>query len=811
MQASPPGRGSGDSCLPSAGSAGALARGRAGLLAAARRGVSACLRRPRLTLAVFLAAFVAWLPALPSLRLETDGRDLFAPTHPAIRFQDEIDRRFATSDFLVIGLEATAGTDVFEPALLAALIDLTEEVSALDGVAGDEVRSLATEPAPRRTAGVLRLSPPLVERPRSPEPARRVAAATMAEPLFRRMLVSADGSGTAIYVPIAAGADRRQVFHQVSRRVEERWAADGALAGFRPHIVGPAAAESLLGEHVLSDLARLLPLSLAMVALVIGLWFRRWGMVAVGLGEGAAIVTWVLGAMSVSGRPISLVTVVMPVILITYCVADTIHIGQCLADKRRDRPRAEAVELLEETVDEMIRPVAFTSLTTAAGFLAFAVSPIPPLRTFGLFTALGVLLALAVSLYVVPAALLVTGFTRRRRGEPRRRLVRGLDRLTVGAAQRPWAVLAAIAIATLALGAGALRLEIQDSWVGNFDSDSALVRSDGWFNRSFFGSNILNVVLSRAGTSAFDPALLADVERLQRRLEELPEVGGTRSLADPLRAVSRTLEGSARAPRSRGEGEEWALLSRMAGGSRSLDPYVDPAGETLNLWAFLNRGDYQRTARAMAAIDRFRWSPPEAEPVTVRLAGDAYLGYLLVGSIARSQTRSALVALAVTFLTVLWMLRTAVASLLAVLPVTLSVVWNLGLMGWLGLPLGIATSTFCAIALGVGVDFALHWIARLDLARERGLGFRQALRFTGTRTGHAILSNGLVLWLGFAVLLLSAVPPTRRLALILLINLATCLAATLILLPAVAALLGRRRLPAAAAAPVALPDGRMAR
>lgn len=800
--------------MPSPGdsSAGVDRRRWTALLAPVRRGVSVCLAHPRRSILLFLLLSLGWLPAIPGLRLETDGRDLFSPSHPAIVFQDQVDRRFATSDFLVVGIEAGAGMDVFAPPILNAVLDLGEKISALEGVAGEEVRSLATEVSPRREPGLLRLSPPLEATIGSPAEADRVRQATRAEPLFHRTLVSDDGRGVALYVPIEAGADRRQVFHRVRRLVAERWAADEALAGHRAHLVGPAAAESLLGEHVLTDLALLLPLSLLVVAVVLGLWFRRWGVVAVGLGEGAAVVLWTLGLMSVSGRPISLVTVVMPVILTTYCVADTIHIGQCVVNRRRERPAATSAELLESAIDEVIRPVTFTSLTTAAGFLAFAVSPIPPLRAFGLFSAAGVLLALGVSLYVVPSGLLLTGFAGGAASASRPRVAGGLDRLAGWAARRPWAVVGVTAVATVALGSGALWLEIQDSWVGNFSDDSELVLSDDWLNRSFFGSNILNLVLSRPGSSAYDPDLLADLERLQRRLEAAPEVGGSRSLVDPLKVVGRALEGAERRPGSRGEGEEWALLSRMAGGSRSLDPYVDRQGETLNLWIFLNRADYRRTAATLAAVSGFRWrSSAGAEPLRMRLAGDAYLGYLLVGSIARSQIFSALAALVVTFLTVLWMLRSAASSALAVLPVTLSVLWNLGLMGWLGLPLGIATSTFCAIAFGVGVDFALHWIARLELGRERGLSFHRALRFTSTRTGGAILSNGLVLMLGFAVLLLSTVPPTRRLALVLFINLATCLAATLVLLPAVAGLLERRRCRGRSTAPVALDAGEVAR
>lgn len=747
------------------------------------------LARPRLTVAAALLLSCAWLPALTRLRLETDGRDLFAPDHPAVAFQKTVDDTFASSDFLVVGVEAAPGGELFSPAPLNAVLRLTRRISALPGVRAEEVRSLATEPAAERSGGLLRLAPPLVETVRGPGQAAGVRAAALREPAFRGVLLSADGRSTAIYVPLERGADRHALVGQVAGLIDEEWARDPGLRGCRAHLVGPAAAESKLGDHVLTDLARLLPLALGVVALTLWSWFRRAPLVLVGLGEGVTVVLATLGLMGLLDKPLSLVTVVIPVILSTYCVADTIHVAQCFGAHCRTGQGSRR-QAMERTLDEVLSPVLFTSLTTAAGFLSFALSPIPPLRDFGLFSAFGVVFALAVSVFVVPSGLLLSGVgegRRERADHPKISL--GLERLGAAAAGSPWRVLALAALATAAIGAGAARLRIQDSWVRNFDAASPLVVSDRWFNRSFHGSNVLNVVIRPAGGRVHDPAFLGELERLQARLAAMPEVGGGLSLADPLRTVSRALEGTGRLPRDERESHEWSLLHRMAGGARSLDPYLD-AGETAaSLWVFLNRADSARTAAVMREVDRFDWRLP-GEP-DVRLAGDAWLGHLLVDSIARSQRSSALAALAATFLMVLWMLRSFSSAALAVLPVALSVLWNFGLMGWIGLPLGVATSTFCAIAFGIGVDFAIHWIARLRLGLARGLEWEEAIRFTGASTGGAILLQGAVVLLGFAVLLASSVPPNRHLAFVLSVNLAASLAASLVLLPAVATLMRR--------------------
>jgi len=485
--------------------------------------------------------------------------------------------------------------------------------------------------------------------------------------------------------------------------------------------------------------------------------------------------------------------VVMPVILATYCVADTVHIGQrfqlkcCLPGRTRR-------QALDEALDEVLEPVVFTFLTTVAGFLAFCFSPIPPLRDFGLFSALGLISAVVVSIFVVPPALLLGGFGRL---DAERALPVGLSRLLergmMGAARRPVAVVLVTLAVSAAIGLGILHLRIQDSWVDNFSARSPLVRSDRWFNARFVGSNVLNVVIDRGAADAvYDPGFLAALAALQKRLAADPAVGGSLSLADQMRAVGRTLEGQGRLPRDLGESQEWALLLRMSGGSRNLDPYVDPGGAASNLWIFLNRADYGKTGEVLETVRRFDWGAA-GEPV-LRFTGDAYLGYRLVDLIANSHTSSLLASLLLNLVVVWLMVRSVPAALLAILPVSLSILWNFGFMGWTGLPLGIATSTFSAIALGIGVDYALHWLARLRIGLDAGCTWDEAMRLTAGSTGGAILLNGLVLVFGFGLLLFSAVPPTERLGLLMVVNTVCCQLTTLLVLPAAATLL-RRLLP----------------
>jgi predicted RND superfamily exporter protein len=490
--------------------------------------------------------------------------------------------------------------------------------------------------------------------------------------------------------------------------------------------------------------------------------------------------------MGFASRGITLVAVVMPVILVTYCVADTIHITERF--RRLYAAGGSVRAALQRTMGEVVRPVVLTSLTTAAGFLAFTASSIPPLRELGIFSALGLLGALIISLLVVPPVMLLAG----RRSPPARRhrpVVTGrLGAAMVAVAGRSWAVVLVGLALTAVLGLGWSRVRIQDSWLDNFSAGSALVRTDRWFNERFLGSNVLNVVLEAPhGSTALEAGFLEDVRRLQRHIDREEAVGGSISLADQMATVGLALTGEAVLPRSAAEADEWALLLEVAGGSGVLAPYLDQDETSTCVWVYLNRADTRKTRAVMEAVGELA---PRAS-----FAGDAFLGLHLVELVARGQWLGVLLAVGLSFVVVLLFLPNLRDALLVVLPVGLAVLWNYGWMGWSGLPLGVATSTFSAISLGIGIDFAIHWHETLKLRLRDAESWEDALAATGATSGGAILLNAVVLLCGLGVLFASAVPPNRRLAILVSVNLLACLVATLVLLPALATLLRRWRAP----------------
>jgi predicted RND superfamily exporter protein len=235
------------------------------------------------------------------------------------------------------------------------------------------------------------------------------------------------------------------------------------------------------------------------------------------------------------------------------------------------------------------------------------------------------------------------------------------------------------------------------------------------------------------------------------------------------------------------EAAEWSLVYASGDSGRTLGAYLNQDGSAVNVWVFLNHADYAGTKTAMDVVRSLARDGP-LKSADISFAGDAYLGYALVDEIARSLWLTLSVSLVLVFLVVWVLLRSASRAAVVTLPVTCSVLWNFGFLGWAGIPIGVATSTFSSIALGIGIDFAIQWTARLEALRSHTSDWESAVLACQTSTGSAIVLHSAVMVVGFGLLAASAVPPNRSLGLLVCVNLVVCALVTLCVLPAVGTL-----------------------
>ncbi len=732
-------------------------------------------------LAILLLLLAA--PGLVRLELRTDGALLVPATDPAVLEDREVRRQFGLRDPLLILLETEHSEGIFNPETLHRLSGLTKAVASLEGVDSEQVLSLATERSPRfhpNTGEFLGLlDPPPKDQRRLTE----VRAEVEANDLLHGTLVSLDRKTAVVMVGIEvpdpgaavgmrASTDRRTLY-EVARATAKTFEGNGHQIS----VVGPPAAEALLGTHILEDLLLLIPLAFLVVGLALWLVSGRLWASATGLLKVGAAQLFTFGLLGWSGEAVTLPIAMIPVVLATIGIADEVHL-LCTFCRHRESERTATA--IKTTLGELARPVLYTSLTTALGLITFLLSELRPVASFGLFTAIGVLFSMLWSLTVTPSlwALLDAA------PSPAETRASGLAR-RLGIWLSSWRWHLPLLVGLLLISAlGLPGLSVQDSWIHNFSAESPLRRATERADQQLAGTHTLHLALTfhppaaeipsipAASGPLLDARALHQIEAFEAMLRSRPEAGAVFGLAGHLKTTAFLWGENREDNRRLVPDPHWIHLHlrRLANvrGEHRRRELVDDALAATVVTVLVRGADYRKTEELLGAIRRHAREHLEPARIHLAMAGDLAVSQAMIPAIVRTQILSLLLALAGCALMASLLLRSIPLGLLAIAPSTAGLVCTLGLLGWLEIPLGVATSMFCAVTLGIGVDYSLHLLTRCSSARQPG----DAARALAT-VAPAILIDAVAVILGFGLLLFSQVPANRWLGLAVAVALAT--------------------------------------
>jgi predicted RND superfamily exporter protein len=761
------------------------------------------LRRPLLVLALVALGTALAAKGLFRLELRTDGAAIYPQGDPVV-LRSAADREtFHEPDQVILLVTSRPGGPPVASAPGFRFLQTTQEaLAALPAVDRRGVWSVVTliEP-PASLKSPLRIGTYLDGWDGSDAAFPALLARLRRLPVASGLFLAPSGTAAAFYLSAAYRADREETLADIRRFV----ASHAAGSPFRLRITGPVAAESELGDVVLRDLARLVPAMVLAVALLLALCLRTPGGVVIPLAQVLATLVATLGLMGWAGVPVTLVTTVLPVLLMAMAMTDEIYLLERIADhlalssQSPEEPGEEpgdagrVVRAAAAAFADLTVPLVLISLATAAGFFSFLGASMAPLRHLGLFTGIGLVLGMLFTFTLAPAliALLPPGWIVRRRG--RRGETFSYERFT---ARRPRA--AALGICALLLLAlpGLLRLRVEDSWIDNFDRRSPLVTAERRFNREFWGSYRFDLVLEGAPGAFWTPAGVALLEDLQRWAAGAPYVGGVWSVLPALESAARAREDalpvSALAPAEVGKVGALLEILRLR---IDLAKILTLDGDKARVRLFVRDADYTRAralrAAALAELTELARRTPGGA-FQAHVSGDLPVALAVVGSIVGNQLRSIGWTAALLTLALLAALRSLRLAAVVLAPVLAATLLLFGALGWAGVPLGIATSMFAALNLGAGVDFAVQYVyayrrerRRLEASGHPGDPSPPAAAVAATlqTTGRGLRWNAVVLALGISVLGLSAIRPNASLGLLLAAAMLVSYGATLALLP----------------------------
>jgi predicted RND superfamily exporter protein len=270
----------------------------------------------------------------------------------------------------------------------------------------------------------------------------------------------------------------------------------------------------------------------------------------------------------------------------------------------------------------------------------------------------------------------------------------------------------------------------------------------------------------------------------QHRQEAVGAVLGPYDYLTTTRFMVRSSDPTARQlPETAGEIKLMWDYYGLARGPHRLRQIVDTNYWTSLTTVFLKDANFIDTARLMRALRDYEHERLAPRGIHLGFAGDVAVSQSLIGGIVATQLHSLFWSLLGIFLVTAALGGSLRWGAYCLLPSLLAVLVKFALMGWLDIPLGVATSMFAAMTLGIGVNCAIHLLESYRQAQASSLTAMAALSRSLALTGPPALINTVAVSLGFGVLTLSQVPANARLGILLVVGLVNCFLASLAILP----------------------------
>jgi hypothetical protein len=218
--------------------------------------------------------------------------------------------------------------------------------------------------------------------------------------------------------------------------------------------------------------------------------------------------------------------------------------------------------------------------------------------------------------------------------------------------------------------------------------------------------------------------------------------------------------------------------------SGNLDDFADDALEPSQacMHVQLTSTGNRFTKEIIREIHRFA-EERFPEGYEVEIAGHADIEAAFTDLIVRSQVMSILVALVVVFAIITLSFRSPAAGLFGIIPLSVAIIVIFGLMGFVGFKLDIVTSLVASVAIGIGIDYSIHFLSRYHLERRGTDSRSQVTKKTLLSTGKAIIINTLTVGAGFAVLVFSNFNPIAIAGFLVALTMMTTSLASMTVLP----------------------------
>ncbi|KAB2916113.1 MAG: MMPL family transporter [Dechloromonas sp.] len=719
-------------------------------------------RNPKIVLAIVLAITVLFGMALPKLRIFTDFSDLLPQNHSYIKVYNRLKENFGGANMIVMSIEVERGT-IFNDETLKLIHEATQGVDNLPGVNHNLVSSLT-----HRTARKVFLDDEggfASESYYDPlQPTRTVAELeqlkkeVIANPTIFGLLVSPDLKAALIKAQLNEGDIDYPATFAALQEVREKL----AKPGHQIYVTGNPVLTGWVYTY-LHQIVEILAYTLALLATLLIVYFRRFYGIALPLLGIALSSIWGLGFMAVMGINLEPLSLPIPFLIAARA---TSHGVQLVVRYYEELARVhDGPKAARNALDALFRPGSLAIIVDAVGILVLVLGAAPFNHKLGLAAGFWGFSVIFTVHFMVPLALSVLPTPRSHlNGNQGVSNFLGATMARTGGTEGG---ARSILILTLigALGGAYLVSKVQ---LGESEPGSPLLHHDHDYNIStkaintrFPGSEELHIVARTEEPGGIKrPEVMAAIERFQAHMLSDPQLGGTKAIPGVLRVVNKLIHNDdprwMQLPDSQDE-IGGLMFTYMASSPipGALKEFVNADENEANMVFYYKDHQAETINRVIAlAEEGIRKIEAEVPGLHVELGG-GIIGVTAAGNQALHTDHMIIIpaVMILAFVLVMVYYSSLHAGWLMVLPMLFATVMTYAYMGALNIGINVNTVPVIAVGVGIGIDYAVYFMDRIreEFARLRDM--KQAVIHAVATTGSAVsftavtLIAGVVMWI----------------------------------------------------------------
>lgn len=716
--------------------------------------------------------------SLKDLKIDPSMETLFIKKSPEYLYYRQYSEKYGSDQMIAV---AMATTDLFTARNLRTLRQVTRDLEALPGV--ERVLSLANTMDIRPKFLGVKIEPALKGVFKGTRDLGVLRQDILGNELYVNNLISKDGNVANIIVYVKAGGKDRELSGVLIEKMRA-YLLEKEETGLQFYVAGSPVEQYDFIRLIRRDQLIFVPLIALLLIATTYIMYQSFTCMVLSMSIVFMTLVWTLGTISVMGQQLNLMTSLLAPVMMIVSVVNSVYLINVFFEVRPHQPSLKKAIVL--TLDQLGIPCFLTHFTAILGFASLALSPIPAIKSFGIFAALGTFYSYLVEITLTPLLFPMLPFRIREESLEKKSLlnhmlVQFIEKLEL---RWKWLILALTAAVIFFSVRGLEKIQVDTNIIKQMKPDLPLAVATRFIDENLTGVYSLGFVFRRRdGGTMVDYETLKRLDEFKDYMEAKPEISKINSITTVIKRIHH----------ARGDLEVGAF--KISENPSDLDRYFKGVMESEDAAQFIS-SDLKETRlearmRAVGTAEGARVEETARQYLEEHLS--PYFEYeltgnvVLLGKIAKGLVHEQVVsfafALGSILLLIIIIFRSVILGLLAAIPNLIPILAVYGLMGYMQIELSTPTAMISSIVLGMVVDASIQFLYRFRIEFDHRGHYLQALHHTLRNMGSSMFISTMILVIGFASSVFASFRPTVHFGVLTSLTIFLAFVCTVVVLP----------------------------